>query len=246
MNVKIYTVHHAVPGWYMANDVFVPFIVGEIGEGPLDPAFQTDREAPTLSDQHSFAEMRCHYWVWKHMPDIDYVGFQHYRRAFASALIGGRFAEVRAAAETFVRRDLSLTTRWITGLLDHCDIIVPRKWPAQPDLGADYANSHSAADWQVLLSALPSPELASGIDYLYRANMFVMRADLFDEYMANWWLPIMQTIAARMTPPEGGYQSRTFGFMSERLFTMWIARLQREAPMRIIELPLMVGIFTAI
>lgn len=257
MKLKIYTVHHAVPRWYMANETLVPFIVGD-----NDPAayalttaeqriIQTDREPPTLSAVHSLAEMRCHYWVWKHLPDaVDYVGFQHYRRAFVSALSGGGYAELRADREYFMRRGPGLTASWLRGLLDHCDIIVPRKWPAEPDLGTDYGRSHSEADWQVLLGSLPAVHqvlnIAGAIGYIYRANMFVMRRDLFNEYM-GWWDPIMTKVAATITPPAEGYQSRTFGFMSERLFTMWVTMQRVERPeLRIIELPMLVGSFTEI
>jgi len=249
-------VHHAVPNWDLQTEVFVPFIVGdaalssEADERIAQNVFQCDLQPPRL-ERHSYAEMRAHYWVWKHPPGVDYIGFQHYRRSFVSRA-SGRSAEIRASAETYRSRDLPTLTRWIAGLLDECDIIVPRKWPALPDLGADYAGSHSAADWQVLLGAVDatigsSPDLAQGIDYVYRCNMFVMRADLFDAYM-NWWDAIMTKVAAAITPPAEGYQSRTFGFMSERLFTMWMAHLPRwvSSPVRIMELPIMIGDFTAI
>jgi hypothetical protein len=49
--------------------------------------------------------------------------------------------------------------------------------------------------------------------------MFVMRAELFAEYM-TWWDAIMIKVAAAITPPAEGYQSRTFGFISERIFTL--------------------------
>src|SRR5262249_55740116 len=162
MKVEIYTVHHAVPQWFLANDVFVPFVVGaaalssELDDPVSRGLIKTDIEPPRL-EAHSYAEMRAHYWAWKHPPGVDYIGFQHYRRSFVSPA-AGRSAEIRASAETYKRRNLPAMTRWITGLGDECDIIVPRKWPALPDLGADYAGSHSEADWQVLLGALPSPD----------------------------------------------------------------------------------------
>jgi hypothetical protein len=254
MKLKVYTVHHAVPQWYMADDTFVPFIVGEAGEGPLDPVFQTDREPPTLTDHHSLAEMRCHYWVWQHLPPTahgggNYVGFQHYRRAFAGEMSAGRVAEFRVSAADWLRREPGLTAHWFNGTLNHADIIVPRKWPAAPDLGTDYARSHSAEDWQTLLHALPSPELttlAAQIDFIHRANMFVMRVDLFNEYM-TWWDMIMTRVMLAIIPPADGYQSRTFGFMSERLFTMWVTQLRHQRPqLRILELPLVLGDFPAI
>src|SRR5262245_7695463 len=121
MTVKIYTVHHAVPEWFLANEVFVPFIVGaaalssEADERIAENVFQCDLEPPRL-EGHSYAEMRAHYWVWKHPPGVDYIGFQHYRRCFVSRA-SGRSAEIRVSAETYKNRNLPAMTRWITGLL---------------------------------------------------------------------------------------------------------------------------------
>jgi hypothetical protein len=252
MTLKIYTVHHFVPQWYLATDVFVPMVVGDAANTPELPAdIQTDAEVPRL-EGHSYAEMRAHYWVWQHMPEgVDYIGFQHYRRTFADPASAMRNApELHGTVEHFVRRELSLVTSWIRRWTVLADIVVPRPVPAQPHLGADYARSHSEADWQVLLDALPPVcrALAASevIDYIYRANMFVMRLDLFEEYM-TWWHAVMSRIAARITPPAEGYQSRTFGFMSERLFTLWLFQQRHEHPeCRIIELPILIGNFRAI
>jgi len=105
MSAKIYTVHHAVPNWYLQNEVFVPFIVGDAAlssaaeEGIARNVLQCDLQPPRL-EGHSYAEMRAHYWVWKHPPGVDYIGFQHYRRSFISRA-SGRSAEIRASVETY-------------------------------------------------------------------------------------------------------------------------------------------------
>jgi hypothetical protein len=130
--------------------------------------------------------MRAHYWVWQHMPEgVDYIGFQHYRRTFADPLSAMRNApELHGTVEHFVRRELSLVTSWIRRWTVLADIVVPRPVPAEPHLGADYARSHSDVDWQILLEALPGvyQELARAdvIDVIYRANMFLMRRELFE------------------------------------------------------------------
>ena len=287
MKLKIYTVHHFVPERYVANGVFVPFVVGEAAdeaiaglkaiceepifgsaELPMFPEalpFETERADADRLEHPSFAEMRCHYHIWKHRlagtidntgdyteKPLDYVGFQQYRRAFWFGEASGMATTLPIGSESglFLGVEFGFDLSNIRKIIADTDMIVPRRWPALPNIGEDYCRTQLRSDWNMLVSMLdgapPMGQLARSLDYLHPCNMFVMRVELFREYM-DWWWSGMSKLAERITPPAEGYRSRTFGFMSERLFTIWLAWLRRDRPeLRILELPLLVGNFTEI
>lgn len=59
---------------------------------------------------------------------------------------------------------------------------------------------------------------------LHILNMFVMKKSLFDEY-CTWLFDILFELEKR-TDLSGydSYEARLFGFMSERLFNVWLER----------------------
>lgn len=59
---------------------------------------------------------------------------------------------------------------------------------------------------------------------LHILNMFVMKRSLFDEY-CTWLFDILFELEKR-TDLSGydTYEARLFGFMSERLFNVWLER----------------------
>ena len=61
---------------------------------------------------------------------------------------------------------------------------------------------------------------------LYIYNMFAMKKSLFDEYCA-WLFDILFTLENRIDISDYDiYNARIFGFLSERLFNIWIEKKQ--------------------
>jgi hypothetical protein len=244
-NLTIYNVHHKVPQWCAHDEVFKPFIVG----GETRGGFLSDDWGDNIRDQHSFAEMRCHYHVWQNRIDgtqngDDYVGFQHYRRQF----YWDTTADARLACdiESFQRvaDDTASTLTASVGPLDLvADIFAAKRIPAPPLIGEDYVRTQTQESWDAFYGSLSAQErsIADMCNWINPCNMYIMRVDLFDLYMCDWWRAMSQTQQAGISPGQG-YQMRTFGFLSERHFTIWLERLRREKPnLRIIELPILIG-----
>ena len=57
-------------------------------------------------------------------------------------------------------------------------------------------------------------------------NMFVMRRDLFDAY-CQWMFSILEELERRLDISAfDAYNSRVFGFVSERLLDVWLEKNQ--------------------
>jgi hypothetical protein len=206
--------------------------------------------------------MRCHYWVW-HNRRTEFVGFHHYRRAFLYRFLSVSERLRRAAAtfsyttqivcepEMFADYEAVLADR-LPSLYDACiDIIIPRAIPlcaieaagldarpgVYPNLMTQYREHHHVEDWEIFEEACRREGLETRLPFLVPYNMFVMRWPLFGLYMSLWWL-IMSKI--RIFPNDDLYQHRVHGFLSERLFTMWIADIRMRRPeVRIEEMPVL-------
>lgn len=239
--MKLYTIHHD-PAW-IAPPGIGAFINGK-----------DDRGGDNIADRGSFAEMRCHYWVWRNQRS-DFVAFHHYRRAFLYPFVSVEPPLRRAAAlfgcaqqlvcDPEVFRSYLAALAGATGA-PRADIIIPRPAPLAvlesvpldtpptrlANLATQYRYHHNPADWELFETACRKEGLETRLPFLLVCNCFAMRWPLFDAYMTLWWRIF------------GGLgltgDNKAPAYLSERLFTIWIADLQMRRPEVTIEpLPLL-------
>lgn len=107
-------------------------------------------------------------------------------------------------------------------------------------LDAQWHSTHMSEMWGTLVeAALQSPYFnhhRCQIDFAMKTphycNMYIMRADLFDEYMHFWWNAV-EYIASRIT-----VYPRLVGHFAERLFNFFLFQKRMEYPLlRVTELP---------
>jgi len=61
---------------------------------------------------------------------------------------------------------------------------------------------------------------------LHLYNMFVMKSEDFDRYM-EWLFALMPEVEEKIDISNyDNYQARVFGFLSERLFNVWLVKNQ--------------------
>ena len=69
---------------------------------------------------------------------------------------------------------------------------------------------------------------------IYLFNMFVMKKELFDSY-ASWLFDILFELEKRIDISSyDNYQKRVYGFLSERLFNVW---LRKNGNLRVKQVP---------
>ena len=213
----------------------------------LEAGDEADRFMAARANE--FCELLTQYWAWKHC-DADYIGFGHYRRYFT-------FAEgIRPDGDGVVRRlslnedtarELSLADdATIAAALDGCDVLAP--YPVEYPVGSAYAQfkNSDVLNIEDLAIALDIIEKefpvyrAAAKKYmrgrrLYYCNMFVMRRELFLAY-SEWLFAVLRRFYERKEMRAAGYtaaQLRTPGHLGERLFGIWLTRLEMEGGAKI-------------
>lgn len=207
------------------DDIYIPIHVGK--EGKSEIGYLGDNTGDNISLKNAnYCELTGLYWAWKNL-DCDYIGLSHYRRYFS----------VKSLLEKHKQKDnkfnLILGENEIKELLKNCDIIVPKKRNYYIETVYDhYKNAHYESDLLEVKNILKSkyPEFLDDFEKimngktLHLYNMFVMKKRDFDEY-CSWVFDILFELEKKIDISNyDSYQGRIYGFLSERLFNIWITK----------------------
>jgi len=171
-----------------------------------------DDSLDNISEKNPYySELTVLYWMWKN-EKTDYLGLCHYRRL------------------------LNLKPQKALRILKRgYDVILTTKYQLGQDIEQDYCQYHVAKDWDNLIQILKDeyPEYyASSLqifkqDWIYATNLFYSSREWLENY-CQWLFPLCEKIEPLIDIDDGRneYQKRVFGFMSERLFTLYIQHHQ--------------------
>lgn len=235
MDIKILVATHK-KYWMPKDSVYVPVQVG----AALHPAlgYVPDNTGDNISAQNpNYCELTALYWAWKNL-DCEYIGLCHYRRYFGHKVYSKDIEKKKGAI--FHREDYGK-------LLQKYDVILPVKRNYYIEtVRSQYEHAHYKKDLdeveRIISEKYPGYSDAftrvMNRRKLHILNMFVMKKSLFDEY-CTWLFDILFELEKR-TDLSGydSYEARLFGFMSERLFNVWLERqnLKKcEAPVVFLE-----------
>ena len=269
MQGRVYICHHDIPERILTTPSFATMVSGRHDDAANGLLGDLDGENIAAPDYHS--EMRHQYHVWKHrLGDQDYVGFEHYRRAFfinpfSAAQLRRLDPELMRIQRVFfsthnviegckpdlfdsyidLRRAFPVPMKsYLDKLMTNNDIVVQRMtdW----NIEANWKEHHSHPEWEVFIDSIRATRFFSDsadlIDFslnnAFYCNMYVMRTELFREYMEFWWL-IMQRISERVE-----VKPRSLGFFAERLINFFVYGKRLQDPsFRLATLPYMMRYF---
>ena len=206
-----------------------------------------------------FCELTAMYWAWKNV-DSSYYGLFHYRRILD---LSEQAQQIRtdypiiASPRSYNPKRQGLTTENITKLLQEYDIILPQGYKNHYNLPCDegldnygiYAHYHYAKDLDRIIELIKSrhPEMQAALEstlFTYPprwhiANIFIMRKELYFSY-CEWLFSLLfdlskETDLSDYTP----YQARIYGFLSERMFNIWLAYQRHTQTLKILEAPML-------
>jgi len=205
------------------NNLYTPIHAGKTLSKENFGYMGDDTGIHISNKNRNFCELTALYWAWKndYFKSYDYVGLVHYRRYFRGDL-------------PFEKFNL-LSKIQIADLMKTYDILLPKKRKYYIEtIENHYSNAHNKSDLNLIRQIIQEkhPDYTHSFDLLmqqrelYLFNMFVMKKELFDTYM-EWLFDILFELEKRVDiSVYDTYQSRIFGFISERLFNVWIIKNQ--------------------
>lgn len=244
-NIKIYVSCHK-ESYVSKNKFLYPIQVGAaFAQQRFDNMLHDDEGDNISLKNKSYCELTAQYWVWKH-EEADYYGFFHYRRYFSfnndalptDIIKNVVFDYIDEETEKKICLDEDIMERIITNE----DIIVPEPYSIS-DMGYknvyyqyNTADSQYKKDIDTAITILKEkyPEYSSSCDeYMksekaYICNMFIMKKELFKEY-SSWLFDILEEVEKRSDFSHySDYGYRVIGFISERLFGVYVTYLKKQ------------------
>ncbi len=185
-----------------------------------DFGYQRDDIGENISNKNkSFCELTATYWIMKN-DKSDIVGLTHYRRYFFKKHKNNKLENV-------------LSEKEIREILKEKDIIVPNStFIIKHNAEKSWEKTHIKKDYdecrKIIAEKYPDYveafEQFSKSRFLYICNMFIARKEIFDEYY-KWLFDILFELEKRTDISNyDDYNKRLFGFMSERLFNVWLLK----------------------
>lgn len=204
------------------DEVYLPIHVGR--EGKDDLGYTGDNTGDNISVKNpNYCELTGLYWAWKNLY-CEYIGLCHYRRYFAHKAKSNSLED---------KKQSILTKKDYEQLLQQYDVILPKKRNYYIEtVRSQYEHAHNKRDLdeveniirQQYPSYIEAFEKVMNSRKLYIYNMFVMDKFLFDKYCI-WLFDILFTLEKRIDIANyDKYNARVFGFLSERLFNVWLEK----------------------
>lgn len=178
-----------------------------------DLGYQRDDEGENISQKNrNYSELTGLYWMWKNAPKAEITGLVHYRRYFVNR-------DEKPVNEAEVRRIMG----------SHQAILTPELM-LESTVREQYVENHMAKDLVLAEEAirkispeyLPTFEAFMNGKRMHFANMIITSSDILDRY-CEWLFAILFEVESHMDMTGyDDYNKRVYGFLSERLLTVWI------------------------
>lgn len=214
MSVKIFVMTHK-PFTQPPDPMYVPLHVGRANAADL--GLLGDDTGDSISSYNPyFCELTGMYWLWKNYHASDYIGVCHYRRYL-------------------IQKDGSIFTEQnLKHLLTKYDMVTTKLLTLTGTYYDGFSQNHHIKDLittgEVLTEKYPDyaqtfEQLVHGSQTFF-GNIFVTSKDTYDCYCA-WLFDILFEVQKRTDfTGYNDYHKRLFGFLSEFLQTVFIARHQ--------------------
>lgn len=252
---RSYAMSHLPYSYELPEGIIKPFVLGH-----------HDVSGDSIAYAAAFSETRGHYWLWKNVgfDAHEFVSVQQYRRCFwfpplmdaADAEWAGYIAQAnKNLGQQILHMSRPQYIRYVTHVqqsdpwllsewLSPYDIVVGRPIQYPKTIGEIYGEHHRSEDWEIFAAICRREGMDDGRHpWLTGHLMFMMRPDIFDEYMTLWWR-VFSEVDALVQHETHPYQHRKIGYLTERFVSAWLIKIRTERPsLRILALPICEGLF---
>ncbi len=227
MNSKLFVVTHKEVKNIFPKDRTIMFVNAEGKKLPDGYVGDADPKDNISRKNQSFCELTGLYVMMQ--SDCDVLGLEHYRRLFMKRKL-------------FLFRYPFLKEKDVQKLLTEYDLILPQKGQVDGNVYDQYAKDHIKDDLDKTIAIVKKkyPDYVDALqeimksNELYFYNMFIGKSDIIKEY-SKWLFDILFELEKQIDISERDtYQKRVFGFLSERLFNVW---LKKHGELKIVEKP---------
>lgn len=230
MNISIYIATHK-KYWFPNFDEYKPIHVGAVSSEEKFIGLCDSNEISISEKNKNYCELTALYWIWKNDISSEIIGLCHYRRYF---FLKKTYTQLVAfyTDKYYEQYMLNfLVPQKIDRYLKEYDVILPKKNFLGLDMNLElqYCKMHRESDFcmmkRVLLELYPEYEDSLNavirMKWVYFYNMFIMKRELFNNYM-EWLFHILFELEKRIEIPKDEYQARVFGFLAERLLNIYV------------------------
>ena len=206
--IKIFVATHK-PGTVRHDGVYTPIHVGRAISKYKDEMADMigDDTGDNISEKNSsYSEMTAHYWIWKNVHDVEYVGLCHYRRLFG----------------------IDITSENIEQIMRGYDVMM-----VNPDYQIDSVYScfvkfiggeNMTIASQVIKKLCPEYYeglIRLGDDVKYHPyNMLICKKEIYDRY-AEWIFPILMECERYIKPSPYSNANRVIGYIAEMITQLY-------------------------
>lgn len=218
------------------DDIYLPIHVGAEGKAPI--GYQGDNTGNNISTLNPyFCELTGMYWMWKNLK-ADYLGLAHYRRHFCFRKKHGENSEDSKWKSVLTSKEAQL-------LCKRNDVIVPEKRHYVIEtLESHYEHTHYKEHLEKSRQIIRGryPQYLESYDRVlkqksgYMFNMFIMRADLVDEYCTFLFDILFELDKQVDTSEYSAFQARYPGRVGEILFNVWLDKRSKEKALKVKEI----------
>lgn len=222
---KIFTITHdfkKIAPFEIPNCYQYIFVGGSKYNNKFNPNFTFDNVGhDQISEKNQFySELTGIYQVYKNVKS-NYIGFTHYRRFF-----------IKRSLKNIFKYHL-LDCKDINRILKNEDIIVPERVLFKKSVFQQYINGHLKSDLLIVRKIISEQGdlILNSFDNYFNGNVFFLgnmvigKSLILHDYY-EWLFGILFEFERRVGLEEistrDNYQKRVFGFLSERLFGVWL------------------------
>ncbi|MEG2237549.1 MAG: DUF4422 domain-containing protein [Akkermansia sp.] len=251
--IKIFPIYHNKSILFQ-SDVYEPIQTG-CSNTDLELGILKDNTGDHISNKNTqLGELTAWYWIWKNYlpqhPELEYIGFCHYRRFLDFNRAPAWGIKQPFAKEFYFQefKDLffnSFTEEMINNSINHFDVILPQKRNLLKNtIYQQYISGHNKKDIELLMELIRSdyPDYVEDMNNFlhnksgYFCLNFVMKVELFDEMM-TWSFDILNKLENKIdfTRYVDYLLVRTPAFIIERFFNVWLIHQIKIKNLKVLE-----------